>query len=381
MENDIDCEEIGVRKRKAVVASTVRRWLRKQGLNWRDVKKGVYVDGHERQDVVGYREGFIKRLEELWPYIVEFEDDGTIVNKAYPEGCIVGGRDRQPIILVTHDKSTFSSNDGRRQAWTGPSRQFLRPKGRGQGIMVSDFLLPWCRLSTESLTEEERSDTQLPLYATKYLEYGKAEGYWDGKGRMAHVIEVALPMLRKIYSGYQFLFLFDNSSNHGTYADDALRVQSMSLKPGGLGQKLLRPGYMHGDPTQVQAMTYSTIDSDTGAEIREAKGMKIVLQQRGLWKDGLSMHCPKNLCYNCKLYQRCKEYKAGTKCEGCKQPKKHSGKCTQQRKCDSCERRWGCRECQPKIRCPLHEPFSDRDCKDCKEQPPSCSGNSKASIL
>ena len=75
-----------------------------------------------------------------------------------------------------------------------------------------------------------------------------------------------------LHSGYQFLFLFDNSSNHGTYADDALQVQSMSLKPGGLGQKLLPASNMHRDPTQVQAMTYTTIDSDTGAELREAKG-------------------------------------------------------------------------------------------------------------
>ena len=158
------------------------------------------MDGQERQDVVGYREGFIKRLEELWPYIVEFDNDGTIVNKVYREGCNKGGRDQQQIILVTYDESTFSRNDGRRHAWTGPSRQFLRPKGRGQGIMVSDFLLPWCRLSTESLTEEERSDTQLSFYATKYLEYGRAEGYWDGKDLGAHVIEVALPILKKIYS-------------------------------------------------------------------------------------------------------------------------------------------------------------------------------------
>jgi len=385
VENDIhsdnNSEEIGVRKWKAVVTSTVRRWLRKQGLNWRDVKKGVYVDGHEREDVVEFRKRFIERLEELWPYVVEFEDDGTMVNKVYPEDCMVGGPGRRPIILVTHDESTFSSNDGRRQAWTGPTRQFLRPKGRGQGIMVSDFLLPWCRLSTERLSEQERRNTQLPLYATKYLEYGKTEGYWDGKDLVAHVIEVALPILRKIYPGYQILFLFDNSSNHGTYAEDALRVQSMSLKPGGLGQKLLRPGYMYGDRTQVQEMTYTTIDPATGAEIAEAKGMKDVLQERGLWKDGLSMHCPKNLCYNCKIYQRCKECKAGTKCDGCKQPKKHSGKCTQRRKCDSCERRRGCSLCQPKVRCPLHEHFSGRDCKACKEQPPSCSGNSKSSTI
>jgi len=103
--------------------------------------------------------------------------DGTMLNKVYPEDYAVGRPERRPIILVTHDKSTFSSNHGRRQAWTGASRQFLRPKGRGQGILVSDFLLPWCRLSMDTLSEQERSNTQLPLCATKYLEYGKAEDY------------------------------------------------------------------------------------------------------------------------------------------------------------------------------------------------------------
>ncbi|PUU74409.1 hypothetical protein B9Z19DRAFT_1133334 [Tuber borchii] len=47
VENDVDTGSLDIRKRKAIVASTVRRWLRKQGLNWRDVKKEVYVDGHE----------------------------------------------------------------------------------------------------------------------------------------------------------------------------------------------------------------------------------------------------------------------------------------------------------------------------------------------
>jgi len=35
------------------------------------------VDAHERKDVVEYRKRFIERLEDLWPYIVEFEDDGV----------------------------------------------------------------------------------------------------------------------------------------------------------------------------------------------------------------------------------------------------------------------------------------------------------------
>ena len=103
---------------------------------------------------------------------------------------------------------------------------------------------------------------------------------------MAHVLEVALPILKKIYPGYQILFLCDNSSNHGTYAEDALGVQSMGLKSDGLSQKLLRLGYMHRDPTQVQEMTYKAMDSDTGGEVTQAKGMKIVLQREAYGRVG-----------------------------------------------------------------------------------------------
>ena len=70
-------------KRNAVVASTVSDWLRKQGPNWRDVRKGVYVDWHKLQDVVDYRRRFIARLEEFWPYIVNFEDDRTSRRKKW----------------------------------------------------------------------------------------------------------------------------------------------------------------------------------------------------------------------------------------------------------------------------------------------------------
>ncbi|RPB00565.1 hypothetical protein L873DRAFT_1788936 [Choiromyces venosus 120613-1] len=50
-----------------VVARTVRRWLRKLGFDWRDIKKGVYTDGHERDDVRKYRETFLLHLESYWP--------------------------------------------------------------------------------------------------------------------------------------------------------------------------------------------------------------------------------------------------------------------------------------------------------------------------
>ena len=44
------------------------------------------------------------------------------------------------IVLVTHDESCFSSNDGRKTIWLDQDHNILRPKGEGRSIMVSAFL-------------------------------------------------------------------------------------------------------------------------------------------------------------------------------------------------------------------------------------------------
>ena len=43
--------------------STAVRWLKKLGFKLRRVQKGVYVDGHEREDVIKAREEMIGYLE------------------------------------------------------------------------------------------------------------------------------------------------------------------------------------------------------------------------------------------------------------------------------------------------------------------------------
>jgi len=42
--------------------STAQRWLAKLGYELKEVKKGVYVDGHEREDVVAYRQKFLEQF-------------------------------------------------------------------------------------------------------------------------------------------------------------------------------------------------------------------------------------------------------------------------------------------------------------------------------
>jgi len=49
---------------KSIGEKCSRRWLHKLGYSMTEVKKGVYVDGHERKDVIEYRTEFLKTVKE-----------------------------------------------------------------------------------------------------------------------------------------------------------------------------------------------------------------------------------------------------------------------------------------------------------------------------
>ncbi len=88
-----------------------------------------------------YRETFPSEMKSLLSYFVEFSDDGSILPKVYPEDYAVKKLDRRPIIMITHDESTFSANDGRRKVWILDGHGILQPEEKGKRIMVSDFFL------------------------------------------------------------------------------------------------------------------------------------------------------------------------------------------------------------------------------------------------
>ena len=49
--------------------STTKRWLQALDITYRDIAKKIYIDGHEREDVVEYQEEFLERMAELEPRI------------------------------------------------------------------------------------------------------------------------------------------------------------------------------------------------------------------------------------------------------------------------------------------------------------------------
>ena len=125
----------------SISKTTATRWLQKLDWRYQRVRSGMYVDGHEREDVVAYRRAFVERWKAYELRFHQWDDDGRELPR--PNGPPV-----PDLVLITHDESTFFQNDHRKIAWAQTTDQPTpQPKGDGQSIMVSDFLTSeWGRL-------------------------------------------------------------------------------------------------------------------------------------------------------------------------------------------------------------------------------------------
>lgn len=160
-----------------------QQWLNQLGYTYRDIKKDVFVDGHERANVVEDSRVFLKTMLDLDPYLVEFDFKGNMKNKVYPNDCQVGVADRRRGIVITHDEYTFSANDGKSHGWKCKGDIILCPKGKGRRIMVSDFLLSFSLTQPISAFGRKQDQFVKPYglsikEALEILEYRKnSEGY------------------------------------------------------------------------------------------------------------------------------------------------------------------------------------------------------------
>lgn len=55
------------------------------------MRKDVFVDRYKQTDVVEDCKNFLKKIEELKPYMVEFYENGAMKPKTYPLNCAVRG--------------------------------------------------------------------------------------------------------------------------------------------------------------------------------------------------------------------------------------------------------------------------------------------------
>ncbi|KAI0285598.1 hypothetical protein BC826DRAFT_918689, partial [Russula brevipes] len=115
---------------KTISLATARRWMNKMGYRWRKTLKGQYFDGHERDDVIRYRqEKFLPQMAEYFEHMrCWLEDSGWDI----PPGIV------RVVVVWFHDESTFYQNDRRQTCWIPPgSSATPYTKGEGSSLMVA----------------------------------------------------------------------------------------------------------------------------------------------------------------------------------------------------------------------------------------------------
>lgn len=111
-----------------------RKWLHSMGFKVKRIIKGIYVDGHERADVVETRSDFLKTITSLG-FLKESNAPNEEEAKLLPS--VAPSADERETIFWFHDESSFYANDDQTTMWKDNIMQIMRPKGR---LMVSDFI-------------------------------------------------------------------------------------------------------------------------------------------------------------------------------------------------------------------------------------------------
>ena len=153
---------------KSITIKTSRIWFKKLGLVPQSRKKGIYFDGHEREDVLEYRAKFLGEMKELEKFMPIFVGEEMLqIDPEIPFN-------QKLHIFIIYDECIFYANNDRPLIWAQIGEPSFRKKGQGKTIMVSDFLLETIgRLKL--IPEQSQLNPNIPVEACKFLKPEKNE--------------------------------------------------------------------------------------------------------------------------------------------------------------------------------------------------------------
>ncbi|KDN36668.1 hypothetical protein RSAG8_10666, partial [Rhizoctonia solani AG-8 WAC10335] len=269
----------------SISENTAKKWLLRLGFNKSTYKKGVYMDGHERADVVAYRKDFLSQILAYEPQIQQYSD------KTCEPLPLVLPPGKKQIVLAFHDESCCHANDQTPHCWIRDGETLLRQKGRGRLIHVSDIIVEETGRLVLS-PEEIEAQLALPEHqrlktydARKIIYPGKSlDPYWD-MPQLVEQIKDAIKIFEIKFPDAQMLLFVDQSSAHNAYASNALNARKMNVTPGGKQPIMHNTQIPLNNPNpelcgQVQEMVFPSTHPE---HPDKAKGMEQVLRERGLW--------------------------------------------------------------------------------------------------
>ena len=175
------------------------------------------MDGHEREDVVKYRQQVF--LPQMMEYSLRMrrwiEDHGWDIP---PEVTCA-------LVVWYHDESTFFANDRHINCWVPPGAS-ARPyaKGEGASLMIAHFVSAdygWLQSPASDDTET----------ASVLFRAGKnRQGYFTCDDILAQ-FEVAVGIIKKYFLGDDHVFVYDNATTHLKRDPGALSASNMTKGP------------------------------------------------------------------------------------------------------------------------------------------------------
>ncbi|OCH83671.1 hypothetical protein OBBRIDRAFT_715084, partial [Obba rivulosa] len=171
---------------------TARRWLIKLGWRYSVVQKGVYIDGHEREDIVDYHQKeFLLTMVGYKLQMTHYEGPELLkVEPQLKEG-------KKSIIPYFYDECCFNVNDEWRSC--------------GCLIHISNFINSetGCLILTDK-------DGNIVKDARKIVYLGSnGDLWWDNEQLLVH-IKSTIKIHKEAHSGIQALFIFDQLSAHAS---------------------------------------------------------------------------------------------------------------------------------------------------------------------
>ncbi|KJA19534.1 hypothetical protein HYPSUDRAFT_204573 [Hypholoma sublateritium FD-334 SS-4] len=269
--------DLGITPKKPIGTRTARRWLIKLGWRYTQVRKGVYMDGHERADVVEYRQQiFLPLMAQFEARMVHYE--GPELTRVAPN-LAPGERE---IIPNFHDESSFHGNEEVRSLWLRKDEQPLRKKGRGRLIHVSAFINP----ETGRLILLD-ADGNTIRDSTKIIFPGSGGDAWWDCEQLLKQMEDAIQIFEAAHPGKQSLFIFDQSSAHASLPPDALKAFEMNKSDGGKQRRQRDTVIPDNNPAVEHRGEVQKMTNPDGTP----KGLQRVLDERGFQTRGLRAKC------------------------------------------------------------------------------------------
>ena len=208
---------------KPICLTTAKHWMSLLGYRWGKEPKGQYQDGHEREDVVEYRQEVFLPAWDKFEKCMRVWTNDDIHLKLDEDLNVTPVADIRNTVVWFHDESTFYAHDRCAVRWVHENKTTKpQPKGKGASLMVAHFV----SADYGYLQSPDGTETARILFKA-----GKGrDGYYTNERIIQHA-EKVIEIIQKYYPNNDHILIFDNVMTHVKRADNALSTQRMPKNP------------------------------------------------------------------------------------------------------------------------------------------------------